>query len=132
MLTSPTTPLNSGMDTLESRGAGPVLQSLLPDTIIDRGTRYVDFFMSILRPNHRVRPRQFKYYLTLIPDAPLPPPPKTPKTQPGPDLVSPQQAARLAKPRAIIARLQSEIHILKMASRVPLSPVKKTEPVRRQ
>ena len=70
--------------------------------------------MPILRPNHRVRQRQFGHYLTPIPDAL--PPPLMPRMQPGPDLVSQQQAAQLADPRAIIARLQSEIYTLKMAS----------------
>ena len=44
----------------------------------------------------------------------------------------PQQAAQLAEPRAIIARLQSAIHTLTMASPVPLNPANETEPVRRR
>ena len=98
-----------------TRGTGPVLESLLPDIIIGRGTMGVDASTPILRPNHRFRPRQFGHYLTPIPDAPLP----TPRTQPGPNLASQQQAAQSVDPWAIIARLQSEIHTLTLASPVP-------------
>ena len=128
--------LNLGMGTRQSRGTGPALESLLPDTIIDSGTMGVDASTPILRPNHQfgsrsgVRPRQFGHCLTPIPDA-LPPPPM-PRTQLGPDLVSQQQADQSADPRAIIARLQSEIHTLTLASPVSPNPATKSQLVRRQ
>ena len=44
------------MCTLQSHGTGPVLESLLPDTIIDRGTGGVDAYTRITRPNYQARP----------------------------------------------------------------------------
>ena len=120
--------LDSGMGTLQLRGTGLVLVSWLPDTIIDRGTMGVDASTPILWLNHRVRPRLFGYYLTPMPDAP----PPTHRTQPGPDLVSQQQAVQSTDLRAIIARLQSEIHTLTMASPIPDSPATQIQPVRRR
>ena len=118
-------------DTFDSHGTGPILEFLLPDTIIDRETRGMDASTPILRPNYRARPRQFRQYWTLIPDAP-PSLSPTPRTQPGPGLVGPQQATQLTGPLAIIAQLQSNVHMLKMASPVKLNPVTRTQPVRHQ
>ena len=70
-------------------------------------TMGVDASTPVPRPNHRfrprngVRPRQFGSCLTPIPDT-LPPPLPTPRTQPGHDLVSQQQADQLANPLAIL------------------------------
>ena len=108
--------LSSGMGTLQSRGPGPVRESLLPDTRIDRGTMGVDASTPILKLNHRlgtrnsVRPRWFGHDLTRIPDAP--PQSPSPRMQPGPDLVSQHQVDQSADTQAIIAQLWSEIHTL--------------------
>ena len=51
---------------------GPILESFVPDTMIDRGTRGVDASTPILRPNYQARPRPFRHFWTLIPDAPPP------------------------------------------------------------
>ena len=48
--------LDSGMCYLQSHGTGPVLESLLPDTIIDGGTGGVDASTPITRPNYQARP----------------------------------------------------------------------------
>ena len=112
-------------------GSSPPKEFLLPDTIIDSETRGVDASTPILRPNYRARPRQFRQYWTLIPDAP-PPLSPTPRTQLGPGLVAPQQAAQLGGPLAIIAQLQRDVHMLKMASPVQLNPITRTQPVQQR
>ena len=92
--------MDSGIVTLQSCGAGPVLESMLPDTMMDLGTMGVDTSTPVLGQNHSFRPRSsvsprlFSHdLLTPVPEAPLPPPPIS---QPGTAFVSQQHANRTA------------------------------------
>ena len=69
-----------GNGTLQSRGTGPALESMLPDTMMNEGTMGGDVSAPVLRQNQRfgprsgVRPRLFGHeMLTPIHDAPPPP-----------------------------------------------------------
>ena len=39
--------IDSGMGTLQSRGTGPALESMLPDPMMDRGIMYLCIFFGI-------------------------------------------------------------------------------------
>ena len=97
--------MDSGIVTLLSCGAGPALESMLSDTMMDLWTMDADASTPFLGHNHHfgprsvVRPRLFGHdLLNLIPEEPPPstlsPPP--PRSQPGTDFVSQQLAERMA------------------------------------
>ena len=125
--------IDSGMGTLQSRGTSPALESMLPDTMMDWGTVGVDASTPVLgqnhrfRPNNGVRPRLFGHdmltrYLMHH---------RRRQDQPGPDFISQQQADRTADLLVTVARLQSDVHTLKLASPAPLAPATWTQPARR-
>ena len=86
---------DSGMGTLQSQEAGPVPESLWPDTIIGRGIGGVDASTPILRTGYPSRPKQFEQKWSPMPDA-LPPRSLTLGAQPGLGRVAPQQATQWA------------------------------------
>ena len=102
-------PDETGMGTLQSRGTGPARESMLPDTMMDRGTMGVDASTSVLGQNHRFGPGVVLGrdcdLLTPIPDAPPPPPPSLQ------DLTTDLLVT--------IVQLQSEVRTLKHTSPAP-------------
>ena len=118
--------LDSGIGTLHSQGTGPIMETLLPDTIIYGGTSAIDASTPILRPDYRARPRPFGHEQTPIPDAP-PPLSTLPRTPTGPGHVDPHQVIP-----AMVAQLQSDVHALRMLSPIHPNPVIGTRPVRRR
>ena len=48
--------MDSGIVALRSRGAGPVLESMLPDAMMDLGTMGADASTPVLGQNHRFGP----------------------------------------------------------------------------
>ena len=61
---------DSGFDTLRSHGAGPAMESLFPDTIIDRGDNDVNVSTPMTGMSDRTRPRQLGQYRKPIPEIP--------------------------------------------------------------
>ena len=125
--------MDLGIVTLRSRGAGPALESMLPDTMMDLGTMGADASTPFLGHNHHFGPRSdvplrlFGHnLLTQIPEAPSPPPSRS---QPGTDFVSQQQANRMADLIDSVAQLQSEVRALKFASPTLPTPATGTQPV---
>ena len=115
--------IDSGMCTLQSRGTGPALDLL--NTIMDRGTMGVDAPTPVIGQNHwfgprgGVRPILFGHdMLILIPDAP--------------PLLADRTANRTADLLVTIARLQSEVRTLKLASPTLPTPATWTHPARRR
>ena len=124
--------LDSGMGTLRSHGTGPAMESLLPYTITgDRRNSGVNASTTISRKNYRTRLRLFGPYWTPIPDAPpmLSP---TRRTQLGLRPVDPSPVVPVAGPLSIIAQLQNDFHMLKMALPIQPNPVAGTQMVRRR
>ena len=109
--------IDSGMGILQSRGTDPALEFMLADTMMDRRTMGVDASTGQnhwFGPRGGVRPRQFGYdMINPICDAP---PPPTPRSLPGPDFISQQQANLTADLLVTVAWLQSEVHTLNLAS----------------
>ena len=92
---------DSGMGTLKSHGIGPAMESLLPDTLVDRGNDGVSASTPILRASNRARMRHFGRFWTPIPDALLTLSP-TLRTQQGLRFADP---SLVAGPLAILVQL---------------------------
>ena len=108
----------------------------LPKTVLDRGARGVDASTPVLGQNHRfvprsgVRQRLFGHdMLSPIPDVPLPP---TPGSQLIPDFISQQQADLKADLLVTVARLQSKVRALKLASPIQPNLATRTQLARRR